>query len=71
MQRYQYGDNMKYQEINSDEISKLSKLVLSEERDCDKCDYKIQRGGTIWRFVNKNTKPFNISFVCCNCSKLV
>jgi len=62
---------MKYQEMNSDEISKLSKLVLSEERDCDKCDYKIQRGGTIWRFVNKNTKPFNISFVCCNCSKLV
>ncbi len=62
---------MKYQEINSDEISKLSKLVLSEERNCDKCDYKIQRGGTIWRFVNKNNKPFDISFVCCNCSKLV
>ena len=62
--------DMKYTEMDSREIDKLTKLTAPDEMNCEKCDYEIQRGGTIWRFVDKNVKPFNISFVCCNCSKL-
>ena len=58
-------------ELPIEEINKLTKQTTTDEKRCDKCSYKIQRGGTIWRFVDKKVKPFDIAFVCCNCSKLV
>ena len=68
--KFQEEKDMKYTEIDSREIEKLTKLTAPDEMNGEKCDYKIQRGGTVWRFVDKNVKPFDISFVCCNCSKL-
>jgi len=62
--------NMKYRELEVRELPKLTKLEAPEDMNCKMCNCDIQDGGTVWRFADYSVTPLDISFVCCNCSKL-
>ena len=68
-QKYLEDKDMKYKELEREEIEDLKELKAHDEMNCESCGTHIQRGGRVFRKVIKGSS-YDIKFICIGCSQL-